>query len=65
MYILFKRHPLDDNEKIIGVFDDKDKVLKLMNELFQNDNYCYSVMYYSLNDIGSGHTIAYITGDYY
>lgn len=64
MYILFKRYPLYDNEKIIGVFDNKDKVLKLMNELFQNDNYCYSVMYYSLNDVSCGHTIAYITGDY-
>lgn len=63
MYILKKRHPLDDNEKIIGVFDDKDKVLKLMNELFESDGHCYLVKYYPLNDLDSGKTIAYITRD--
>ena len=64
MYILSKRHPLDDNEKIIGVFQDKDMVLKIMNELFQNDNYCYSVVYYPLNELNIGVKVACIVSDY-
>jgi len=34
VYILYKRHNLDDHEKIIGIFEYKNNVIKLMNELF-------------------------------
>lgn len=60
MYILYKRHDLDDHETIVGVFDNKELVIKTMNELFEKDNHCYSVMYYELNQINSGKVIAFI-----
>jgi hypothetical protein len=61
MYILFKRHPLEDNEKIIGIFDNKDIVFDYMNKLYEKDYYCYSIMYYPLNEINNGKVIYYIS----
>jgi len=63
MYILFKRHPLDDIEKIIGIFNNKELALKNMNALFEQDGYCYSITYYPLNELNNGNTIAYITSE--
>lgn len=64
MYILFKRHNLDDNERIIGVFDDKEIALKKMNELFSQGHHCYSVVYYPLNELNIGVKVACIVSDY-
>jgi hypothetical protein len=63
MYILLKRHPLEDDDKIIGVFDDKNIALSYMNNLYEKDFYCYTVMYYPLNNIDTGKIVSYITSD--
>jgi len=63
MYILLRRHPLEDDDKIIGVFDDKNVALNHMNKLYEKDYYCYTVMYYELNNINTGKIISYITSD--
>lgn len=58
IYVLFKRHNLEDNEKIIGIYEDKEYVIKIMNELFEkNKNFCYTVKLYSLNEINEGKII--------
>lgn len=65
MYILLKRHNLDDNEKIIGIYDNKNIVIKIMNELYRkNKDFCYVVTYYNLNELDDGKIIAYLTVDY-
>lgn len=61
LYVLYKRHNLDDNEKIIGIYQDKDNVIKIMNELFEkNKNYCYSIKFYPLNELNDGKLIKYL-----
>jgi len=64
MYVLYKRHNLDDNEKIIGIYQDKNKVIKIMTELFEkNKNYCYYIMDYKLNELSDGKLIEYLCKD--
>jgi hypothetical protein len=64
VYVLLKRHDFDDHEEIIGIYEDENKVLKIMNELFEkNKNYCYSVKFYPLNELNDGKLIKYLCED--
>lgn len=64
MYILLRRHLLEDDENVMGIFADKNIAINKMNELFEIDNQCYLVIFYELNKICNGKLVSYITSDF-